>query len=98
MKHFMVDIGLPDTLTPEFVSLIPRQRARINELLHQGIVTNYALALDRSRLWTIMVAENEQEIMETLSTFPLVKFMQIDILELAFYEKGVPVIPEVLLN
>jgi muconolactone delta-isomerase len=84
MKQYMVDIDLPEFMTEEFLAMIPRQREQIKTLLHEGKIVNYALALDRSKLWTIILAESEDEVMEILSTFPLIHFMTPEIYELAF--------------
>jgi hypothetical protein len=47
MNQFMADITLPVQFDQEFVSLIPRQQAHINDLMDQGTVTGYSLSLDR---------------------------------------------------
>ena len=47
MNQYLFDITLPEELTEEFVSLIPRQRAHIETLMVKGVVTSYGLAFDR---------------------------------------------------
>jgi hypothetical protein len=88
MKQFMVDIDLPEFLTEEFLALIPRQREHVNMLLREGKIVNYALSLDRSKLWTIVWAESEDEVTEILSTFPLTHFVNPEIYELAFNNRA----------
>lgn len=86
MHQFMVDITLPAELTEEFLSLIPKQRALVNQLFNQGKLTSYSLALDRSKLWATIVAESEEEVACFLSLLPLRKFMKVEIHQLAFHQ------------
>jgi muconolactone delta-isomerase len=82
----MVDISLPSALTEEFFSLIPKQRALVNQLFNQGKLTSYSLALDRSTLWATIVAESEEDVVYILSLLPLRKFMEVEIHQLAFHQ------------
>lgn len=88
MDHFMIDITLPEVLTEEFISLVPQQRAQVNKLFSEGRLASYSLSLDRSKLWTTMLAESEEEVVIVLSTFPLRKFMDLSIHRLAFSESA----------
>ena len=86
MQQFMVDITLPSEITEEFLALIPKQRALVNQLFTQGKLTGYSLTLDRSKLWATFVAESEEDVVYILSLLPLRKFMQINIHQLAFHQ------------
>jgi hypothetical protein len=55
MRTYMITIQLPMELTKEFISLIPKQRATINELMDQGKILQYALSVDRSTLWVTVL-------------------------------------------
>lgn len=88
MNHFMIDITLPGLLTEEFISLIPLQRAQVNKLFGEGRLASYALSADRSKLWVTLFAESEEEVMSLVSTFPLKKFMHVQIYRLAFLESA----------
>lgn len=81
----MVEFELPETLNPEFVSLIPKQRLVVDELLAEGTIRSYALAIDRSTLWVVVEAETEFEVMEVLSQMPLSDHMEPYISELFFH-------------
>ena len=94
----MVDIDLPNTLTTEFISLIPEQRAQVNNLLQEGRISSYTLALDRSKLWATFLAESQEEVMDILSTFPLIRYMDINIHELAFHQMANLALPAISLN
>jgi len=98
MYHYYVEISLPENFSEEFISKIPKQRAVVDEWMHKGIILNYALALDRSKLWVAMISENENKIQEVLKSFPLIKYMKPEIFRLAFYQGVAPGIPSFSLN
>ena len=81
----MVEFELPDILTEEFLALIPKQRFAVNELLAEGIIRSYALAIDRSMLWVIVEADSEFELMEIIAQMPLSEYMDPHITELFFH-------------
>jgi len=85
MNQYLFDITLPEELTEEFVSLIPRQRAHIETLMVKGVVTSYGLAFDRSKAWVTLFAESEGSAHEILSGFPLCKFFVAKLYPLAFH-------------
>lgn len=84
----MVEIELPPAMTEDFLSLIPRQRAHVNELMNEGRILAYTLAGDRSKLWVVVAAESETEVRELIATFPLARFMRPMIHELAFHHNS----------
>lgn len=88
MKNYMVDIALPDVLSEEFLATIPKQRATVNQLMNDKIILSYSLAMDRSKLWTVIRAESESDVFDVLSEFPLIGWMRFDIYELAFNENS----------
>jgi hypothetical protein len=98
MNHFFIEITLPDYFTEEFITKIPKQREIVDDWMQKGTILNYALALDRSKLWVAMVAESEQEVMDVLASFPLIDYMKPEIFPLAFYQGVAPGIPAFSLN
>lgn len=98
MPQFMIDFVLPRIVTQEFISLIPNQRAEVNRLMEQGKIIGYTLTLTRSKLWAVIVAENEEEVLEIISAFPLLKFMRFDIHPLAFHQSISLGLPSISLN
>ena len=84
MSQFMVEFILPDDMTEEFISKVPRQRLKINQLMEKGKITAYSLAADRSKLWCIVKADNEFDVMAIIAEFPLIDFMRPTISELMF--------------
>ena len=75
MKCYMVNIALPEEYTPEFLSLIPSQRAYINKLMGRGVVSTYTLSLDRTTLWVTMFGDSSVDIEAYLDRFPMKDFM-----------------------
>ncbi len=98
LDTFQVHIKLPDFFTKHFFALIPQQRARVNELLEQRVILSYALDMERSHLWITMQAKNQQEIMDILSTFPIIKDVKVEIFELAFFDAAPIGLPELIMN
>ena len=83
MNQFMVEFALAE-FTEEFVRKVPVQRQKINELMEEGKILSYALAGDRSKLWCVVKAKDEFEVMEIIADFPLVNYMTPHISELMF--------------
>jgi muconolactone delta-isomerase len=87
-RAFMVEFELPETMTEEFMALIPRHRYVINQMLVEGVVQGYSLALDRSRVWAVMVADSEEALMNEIDRMPLVDFMRPYVSELMFHNSA----------
>lgn len=98
MDHYLIDIDLPEEPDDEYISLIPEQRAQINQLMQDGIVTSYSLSMDRSKLWATVVAENEKAVGRILTTFPLIIYMVYSIHKLAFHNTAQYSMPPISLN
>lgn len=81
----MIEFDLPGIFTEEFLALIPRQRYVINTMLAEGVIKSYSLSMDRSKLWMVMLAESESEIMENITRMPLNNYMVPNISELMFH-------------
>lgn len=95
---FLIHITLPDVFTQSFYNLIPGQRARINELLEKRIVLSYSLDMERKYVWAFMEAANEHELMDILSTFPIIKDVKVSIHELAFHHAANTLLPDLIMN
>jgi muconolactone delta-isomerase len=83
--EYMVDFTMPKDLTEDFLSLIPRQRAMVNQLMSEGKILNYALALETGKLWAVFSVQNEVELLELVHSLPLTDFMKVRTNELTFY-------------
>ena len=98
MSQFMVEFDLPSPFSQEFIEKIPNQRMVINRMLEVGKIHSYALSMDRERLWCIINAKSELEVMEIIGEFPLHDFMTPHITELMFHNAVVFKVPAFSLN
>lgn len=96
--QFMVDFTLPEMLTEEFMGLIPLQRAKVNRLFREGKLINYALSLENSKMWAVLNANSELEVMEIIAEMPLTKFMKVKVSMLTFYNSLSEEMPVFSLN
>ncbi|MDI9341616.1 MAG: hypothetical protein QM534_13680 [Sediminibacterium sp.] len=95
---FLVHIRLPEVFTTTLWSLVPKQRERINKLLEERVVLNYSLDMERKNVWAFIEARSENELMDILATFPIIKYVRIDIHELAFYDSAPVGLPDLIMN
>ncbi|MBN8703360.1 MAG: hypothetical protein J0M08_09865 [Bacteroidetes bacterium] len=84
-NNFMVEIILPSILDEKFANLIPSQRALVNNLFENGTLLSYSVSSDRSKLWTIVAAKTEKEVMDILSEFPIMPYVKVEIQPLLFH-------------
>ncbi len=98
MKEYMINIKLPQQLKKDFVALIPKQRVQVNKLMEEGKIIQYALAADRSLLWITMIAKSQREVMDILSTLPLIHYMNPEIHALAFHNSISNDLPKLIMN
>jgi muconolactone delta-isomerase len=98
LSDFMANISLPSDPPEEFFSLIPAQRAYTNQMIRKGIITSYCLSLDRSRLWVTLRGHSEEEVVEVVAKFPLIRWMEIEVQPLMFRETAAASMPPVSLN
>ena len=98
MNHFIADINLNGPYSEDFISLIPFQRQKIDELMADGVIVSYSLSLNRSKLWVTFIAESEKEVYEHIATFPLAGFMDPTVYELAFHNSISNNFPVISLN
>ena len=87
-KKFMIEFELPEELTEEFMALIPEQRQVVNQMMSDGMLKSYSLAMDRSVLWVIVEANSEFEVMELIAQMPLSDHMHPYISELMFHNEA----------
>jgi len=95
---FLVHIKLPEFFTTQFMGLIPRQREIINNLMSKNVIRSYSLDMERQNVWAFISAKNEKEVMDILSTFPIIREVKIKIHELAFYDSAPVGLPELIMN
>ena len=95
---FLVHITLPEIFSTKFMALIPKHRMRINELMEKNIIRSYSLDMERHNVWAFIDAKNENEVMDILSSFPIIQDVSVTIHELAFYDFAPVGMPELIMN
>lgn len=80
----MVEFALPHEMSAEFMMKIPAQRQKVNDLMEDGRILSYSLSMDRQKLWCVVKAQTEYDVMETIADFPLIDYMTPTISELMF--------------
>ena len=98
LSVYQIHITLPETFTRRFAALIPQQRERVNQLLEEQVILNYALDMNRQNLWVTLKAKNQLDVMDILATFPIIKDVKLDIFELAFFDTSPIGLPNLILN
>ena len=73
--QYMVEMILPNPLTKSFIDQIPDQRNAIDGMLYDGLILNYSLSADWSRVWVIVEAQTENEVYDILSNIPMFELM-----------------------
>jgi len=87
MNKYMVACELaPFSL--EMQELIPRQRMVVSRLFDQGILITYTLAADRSKLWMILQASSESELLTYIHSMPMSKHFEYDYNEIMFHDSN----------
>ena len=97
LKQYMVEFDVPDPLTEEFLDIIPQQRDVLDALFSEGKLLSYTVSADRSRVWAVMIAESESELLTYIDELPMTPYMDYDYSELMFYNT-VHLIPAMSLN
>jgi ribulose kinase len=98
MNQFMVEVSLPEALTQEFILLIPGQRQYIDDMFNRGVISNYTLAMDRSKLWVTMVVQTVKDVRQIMDDFPIADYIEYTVHQLAFSNSASAIIPEISLN
>lgn len=98
MNVFLVHIILPETFSKAFYDLIPKQRQKVNVLLESRIMLSYSLDMERKQIWTVMEATDERELMDLLSTFPIIRHVKLNVHELAFHQAAPSMLADLIMN
>lgn len=93
----MVEFDVPETLSEDLLDLIPEQREAIDLLFSGGKLLSYTVANDRTRVWAVMIAGSESELISIIDELPMTPYMDYDYSELIFYNT-VHLMPAMSLN
>ena len=81
----------------EMQEQIPRQRMIVDKLFNQGVLITYTLAADRSKLWIVLQAESESELLQYIESLPMTKYCDYNYSEIMFHDSSM-FIPSISLN
>jgi hypothetical protein len=99
MAKFVVTLHLPGNFTEDFVALIPRHRAFINQLIEDYVVETYAISADRTQGWVTMNGQSTETIRGVVQKFPLYPFFtNVEISELFIFDSAHSRFPRISLN
>ena len=99
MPTFVVSMRLPEAFDEEFIALIPRHRAFINQLLSEKVVEVYAISSDRSRGWVTINGDNAAAVQAVVEQFPLYRYLRgVEIDELFIFDSAASRFPHISLN
>ena len=98
MEMFMVEIVLPYYKDEEFMALIPRQRDQIGTLLQTGIITSFSLNQERTKIWLVMAAQNEDAALKVIEQLAMFKFMEIELQSLLAFDRAAFSLPPLVMN
>lgn len=98
MNQFMVEMKLPIVISSDLYQLIPSQRTQINRLLARGVILSYSLSSDRKKIWSVISARSEAEVIKVINTFPIIEWLDYSIFELAFNNNISQILPKFSLN
>lgn len=82
----MVEFQLPFPFPVELEEMIPDQRVAVHDLFLEEKLMTYTLAMNRSKLWAIFLAEEESELMTYIDRLPMSAYLQYDYCEIMFHE------------
>jgi hypothetical protein len=98
MSAYLFQAELP-AATEEIVNTIPRHRQHVNRLFAEGRILSYSVSAQRTMIWCVINAEDEQEALEIFSRFPLYPYFQeVSCNALLFHNTLPATLPEISLN
>ena len=94
----MVEVWLPQPMEEDFFALIPRHRKQVNDLIERGIVNNYTVDQERTKIWILFNASEESEVKAHLKNLPIFPLVKTEIFKLFIADGDIFRLPKVNLN
>lgn len=94
--RYMVQFNF-GTFNLEMEEMIPRQRLVVDRLFDQGVLITYTLAADKSKLWAVIQADSESELLSYIESFPMTNYSDYTYNEVMFHDSS-QFIPSISLN
>ncbi len=96
MNKYQVSVFF--SIDEDFMSLVPKHRGVINELILKGIIDSYAISAEAGRGWITMNAKDKPDIHKQLERSPLYKYFELEIDQLMVYDSQMYRFPKMVLN
>jgi len=98
MAAYLFQLELPE-FNDELSAVIPVHREHINKLFSEGRILSYSVSAARNMVWCVINAEDEQEAMEMVLSFPLYQhFTDVTCHPLLFHNTLPATMPGISLN
>ena len=98
MAAFLFQLELTE-FTDDVAAVVPLHREQINKLFAEGRILSYSVSVHRNMIWCVINAEDEQEAMEMVLTFPLYPhFVDVSCHPLLFHNTLPATLPGISLN
>lgn len=98
MQQYLAELTLPVHASTDYMHLIPQQRSFVESMFKRGLITSYALALDRSKIWVTFLTATVEDAEAIIRKFPIADYITYNIQELAFRNSVSTMMPAVSLN
>ncbi len=92
MQLFLVEFDIAD-FDDAMAQRIPEQHEVLLRLMQSGTVTNFAVSVDRQKLWVFFRVQDMSELLRAISSFPLVNYLRPTFHRLLFQESAVRLAP-----
>ena len=96
MNKYQVSISF--YMDEEFMTLVPRHRQIINNLINAQVIDTYAISAEAGKGWITMNGHSKEEITERLKKSPIYRYWEIEIDELFVYDSQMYRFPKMVLN
>ncbi|MES2519346.1 MAG: hypothetical protein V4585_14630 [Bacteroidota bacterium] len=96
MNKYQVSVFF--SIDDEFMSLVPKHRGVISELILKGVIDSYAISAEVGRGWITMNAKSKPDIHKQLERSPLYKYFELEIDQLMVYDSQMYRFPKMVLN
>jgi hypothetical protein len=97
-KYAKFQVTIHFEMDDAFMSLVPKHREYINELIDNGTIDYYSVSMETQRCWITINAHTKDEVSNYLLKTPLHKYWTIEIDELFVYDSQSYRLPALQLN
>lgn len=97
LQKYMVEFDLPPSFDGEIAEIIDQQKQTLSEYFYEGKVFSSTISRDLSRMWMVMIADSESELIRIIDSLPISRYCVYNYKELMVHN-AVQYIPSHSLN